>query len=90
MSKPNQNGLKIVVILFLVLVLALFHYLTGIEQSPYYGFYCRLYYLPIVLAGLWFCLRGGLLVAVLVSILFAPHIFFNWGQFDVIPLEYYF
>ena len=90
MIKSNQKWLKIVVILFLVLVLALFHYLTGIEQSPYYGFYCRLYYLPIVLAGLWFCLRGGVLVAALVSILFAPHIFFNWGQFDVIPLEYYF
>ena len=90
MIKSNQKWLKIVVILFLVFVLALFHYLTGIEQSPYYGFYCRLYYLPIVLAGLWFCLRGGVLVAVLVSILFAPHIFFNWGQFDVIPLEYYF
>ncbi len=90
MIKSNQKWLKIVVILFLVFVLALFHYLTGIEQSPYYGFYCRLYYLPIVLAGLWFCLRGGVVVAVLVSILFAPHIFFNWGQFDVIPLEYYF
>jgi len=90
MIKSNQKWLKIVVIIFLVSVLALFHYLTGIEQSPYYGFYCRLYYLPIVLAGLWFCLRGGVLVAVLVSILFAPHIFFNWGQFDVIPLEYYF
>ena len=90
MSKPNQNWLKIAFILFLVTILALFHYLTGIEQSPYYGFYCRLYYLPIILAGLWFCLRGGVLVAALVSVLFAPHIFFNWGQFNVIPLEYYF
>ena len=89
MSKLNQSWLKIAVILFLVFVLALFHYLTGIEQSPYYGFYCRLYYLPIVLAGLWFCLRGGVLVAILVSVLFAPHIFFKWGQFDVIPLEHY-
>lgn len=89
MCKPNQKGLKIVVILFLVSVLALFHYLTGIEQSPYYGFYCRLYYLPIVLAGLWFCLRGGMAIALLVSVLFAPHIFFKWGQFDAVPLEQY-
>jgi len=90
MAKPNQNWVKIAAILFLVFVLALFHFLTGIENSPYYGFYCRLYYLPIVLAGLWFCLRGGVLVAVLVSILFAPHLFFKWGQFDVVPIEHYF
>jgi signal transduction histidine kinase len=89
MAKPNQNWVKIAVILLLVFVLALFHFLTGIEKSPYYGFYCRLYYLPIVLAGLWFCLRGGVLVAVLVSVLFAPHIFFKWGQVDIIPLEHY-
>ena len=89
MAKPNQNWLKIAVILFLVFVLALFHYLTGIERSPYYGFYCRLYYLPIVLAGLWFCLRGGMTIALLVSVLFAPHIFFKWGQFDIVPFEHY-
>ncbi|MCD6186729.1 MAG: sensor histidine kinase [Desulfuromusa sp.] len=89
MQTANKDRLKIVVILLFVVVLAFFHYLTGIQHSPYYGFYCRLYYLPIVLAGLWFCLRGGIAVALLVSIIFAPHIFFKWGQFEVIPLEHY-
>ncbi|MFK5925620.1 MAG: ATP-binding protein [Desulfuromusa sp.] len=89
MGKTNQNWLKITVILLLVFILALFHYLTGIERSPYYGFYCRLYYLPIVLGGLWFCLRGGIATALLVSVLFAPHVFFKWGQTEVIPLEHY-
>jgi len=89
MRKTNQDRMKIAVILIFVLVLAFFHYLTGIQHSPYYGFYCRLYYLPIVLAGLWFCLRGGVATALLVSVLFAPHVFFKWGEFDVIPLEHY-
>ncbi|MCD6580575.1 MAG: sensor histidine kinase [Desulfuromusa sp.] len=89
MGNPNKNRLKVVVILLFVFMLAFFHYLTGIQNTPYYGFYCRLYYLPIVLAGLWFSLRGGIVVAVLVSLLFAPHIFFKWGRIDVIPLEHY-
>ncbi len=89
MRHPNRDRLKVVIILLFVFVLAFFHYLTGIENTPYYGFYCRLYYLPIVLAGLWFCLRGGIAVAVLVSFLFAPHILLNFGQPEVIPLEHY-
>ncbi len=89
MQKLNNDRLKIAVILLFVFVLAFFHYLTGIQHSPYYGFYCRLYYLPIVLAGLWFCLRGGVATALLVSVIFAPHVFFKWGPSEVIPLEHY-
>ena len=89
MMNPNRDRSKVAIILLFVFVLAFFHYLTGIENTPYYGFYCRLYYLPIVLAGLWFCLRGGIAVAVLVSFLFAPHILLNFGQPEVIPLEHY-
>jgi len=89
MMNFNNDKLKVAIILLVVFVLAFFHYLTGIQHTPYYGFYCRLYYLPIVLAGLWFCLRGGIAVALLVSVLFAPHIFFKWGDVDVIPLQHY-
>lgn len=89
MMDSKNDKLKVAFILLVVFVLAFFHYLTGIQHTPYYGFYCRLYYFPIVLAGLWFCLRGGIAVALLVSVLFAPHIFFKWGNVDVIPLQHY-
>ncbi|MDX2495155.1 MAG: ATP-binding protein [Desulfuromusa sp.] len=89
MINPNKDKLKIAIIVLFVFVLAFFHYLTGVQRTPYYGFYCRLYYLPIVLAGLWFCLRGGVATALLVSVLFAPHVFFKWGQVEIIPLEHY-
>lgn len=89
MNGSKSDRVKIATILFLVFALAFFHFMTGIEQSPYYGFYCRLYYLPIVLAGLWFCLRGGIIVSILVTILFAPHLFFQWGGANSIPFEHY-
>ena len=89
MNATNKDRMKIAVILLFVFLLAFFHYLTGVQKTPYYGFYCRLYYLPIILAGLWFCLRGGIATALLVSVLFAPHIFFKWGQVEIIPLEHY-
>ncbi|MEA3361832.1 MAG: ATP-binding protein [Thermodesulfobacteriota bacterium] len=89
MINPKKDKLKIAIIVLFVFVLAFFHYLTGVQRTPYYGFYCRLYYLPIVLAGLWFCLRGGVATALLVSVIFAPHVFFKWGQVEIIPLEHY-
>jgi signal transduction histidine kinase len=35
---------------------------------------------PIVLGGLWFALRGGLGTAISASILYAPHVVFQWGH----------
>lgn len=70
---------KITVLLALVAGIAILHYLTGAEASPYYDLICRLYYLPIVLGGVWFCLAGGVGIALLVSVIFAPHLMFQWG-----------
>ena len=38
----------------------------------------RSYYLPIVLAGLWFGARGGLVTAAVVSVVFFPHALHGW------------
>lgn len=72
--------LKLATLVTLVVGVALLHYLTGAEESPYYELICRLYYLPIVLGGVWFCLPGGVGVALLVSVVFAPHLMFQWGS----------
>jgi signal transduction histidine kinase len=47
----------------------------------------RLYYIPIILAAFWFGLRGGLLSAIVVSILYAPHILFQWGAHHPLEME---
>ena len=51
--------------------------------------YRRLYYVPIVLGGLWFNLRGGIGTAVAVSLLFLPHVLFQWGHHPVSQPEQY-
>lgn len=62
---------------FAVLVLAtavpiVAHYLTGPEASEMHDLYRRLCYVPIVLAGLWFGVVGGLLAAGAVAVLYFP------------------
>ncbi len=65
------------------------HYLTATEHSDSHGIYRRLYYVPIVLGGIWFYLRGGVGIALLVSVLYAPHVLFQWGHLPAIHIEQY-
>jgi signal transduction histidine kinase len=75
---PNARRLA-----FLVAAVALVsagHYLTGLHLHHAHDIYRRLYYLPIILAGIWYGLRGGLLTAGLVSLVFLPHVLFQWHE----------
>ena len=55
----KRTLVRIGVLAALILGITALHYFTGTDQHYYHDIYRRLYYLPIVLAGLWFALRGG-------------------------------
>ncbi len=78
---------KLAFILLMVAVITSLHYLTGTEHTSSHGIYRRLYYLPLVLGGIWFGLRGGIGIALLVSFLYAPHVLIQWGNLHQIHLE---
>ena len=86
MAKPIPRLVALALMIGLVTAL---HYLTATQHSQYHDIYRRLYYLPIVLGGLWFSLRGGVGTALLVSVLYAPHILFQWGHLPSSHLEQY-
>ena len=71
---------RMCIIIGLVLFVTHFHYSTTTQYFQYHDIYRRLYYLPIILGGIWFRTRGGFVTAVLVSLLYAPHVFFQWGN----------
>jgi signal transduction histidine kinase len=77
------------VLLLLIGIVTALHYLTATTHSQYHDIYRRLYYLPIVWGGLWFSLRGGVGAALLVSVLYAPHVLFQWGHLPASQLEQY-
>jgi len=84
---PNKRRL-LVIVLFVFLITVL-HYSTTVYASYYHDIYRRLYYIPIVLGGLWFGLRGGLGTALAVSLIYAPHVLFQWRSHTALPLEQY-
>lgn len=69
--------------------ISLLHYLTPLHFHYLHDIFQRLYYLPIILAGVWFGMRGGLLCSIMVSIAYAPHILFQWGGQLTMEMEKY-
>jgi signal transduction histidine kinase len=72
-------GIRILILGAFITGISMFHYLTPLHVAYLHDIFQRLYYLPIILAALWFGLRGGLLCSVIVSLVYAPHILFQWG-----------
>jgi len=57
-----------------VIVLSVWHYASPTHDPFWHDLFRRLYYLPIILAGFRFGLRGGLISSIAVSLLFLPHV----------------
>ena len=80
---------RISLLAFSILGISLLHYFTPLKLHFLHDIFQRLYYLPIILAAIWFGFRGGLICSLLVSILYAPHILFQWGGHLMMEMEKY-
>ncbi len=76
-----MNRYRISIIAILVVGISLVHYLLELKYHHYHILYRELSYLPVILAGLWFGLRGGLTTSIGVTICFLPFIFLTWDGF---------
>ncbi|MBW2504072.1 MAG: sensor histidine kinase [Deltaproteobacteria bacterium] len=81
--------LRLATIIILILTITALHYLTDTHHDKAHDVYRRLYYIPIVLGGFWFTLRGGLGTALVATILYVPHVVFQWGNNPSMELEQY-
>lgn len=89
-STPERGTLlRILVIVGMLVLISVLHYTTALQREHVHDIYRRLYYVPIVLGGLWFTLRGGLVTALSASLLFLPHVVFQWGHYPVSQPEQY-
>ncbi len=58
------------------------HYLTGHDLHYLHDIFRRLYYIPIVLAGFLFGLRGAVITSLVVSVVYVPHAFTTFVVMD--------
>ncbi len=93
MSTPTDKQRKshlyfrLSLIVALILFITVLHYFTGTEHSQNHGIYRRLYYVPIILSGFWFGIRGGLISSLIVSVIYTPHILIQWEHNAPIRVE---
>ncbi len=74
---PYRRG----IIVFLIVVISLAHYLTGDDLVYLHVIYREMYFLPVVLAGFWFGLRGGLVASLAVTAAYLPFVFQRADRF---------
>ncbi|GAB4310597.1 MAG: ATP-binding protein [Candidatus Sumerlaeia bacterium] len=69
---------SIAIIAGLVGFTTLLHYVTDPHASAAHDIYQRIYYLPVILAGLWFGVRGGVITALCITAVYLPHAIHGW------------
>jgi two-component system sensor histidine kinase HydH len=85
----KSSSLRIAIIASSIIGISLLHYLTPLHLHYLHDIFQRFYYIPIILAALWFGFRGGLGCAIVVSIVYTPHILFQWGGHISMEMEKY-
>jgi two-component system sensor histidine kinase HydH len=70
---------KIRVIVLSLAAISLSYYLTPLRLCLFQELFTRLYYIPIILGGLWFGVWGGLRVSLVVTLICLPHAFLAFG-----------
>lgn len=84
-----SGAVRISMLVAAIVGISLLHYLTPLHLPMLHDIFQRLYYLPIILAAFWFGLRGGIATSIVVSLLYVPHILFQWGDQPSLELEKY-
>ncbi len=69
---------QIAVIAAIAIAVTVAHYLVDPHAGAVHDLLQRLYYLPVILGGLWFGIRGGLITALAISIVYFPHAYHGW------------
>lgn len=75
MREKNVNRNYMIFIITSVMAITILHYVTAVTRWDIHEFLRRLYYIPIIVAAFKFRLKGGLITSIIVSLLYAPHLF---------------
>ncbi|NOX36745.1 MAG: sensor histidine kinase [Calditrichaeota bacterium] len=68
-----------VIILLLIALISFLHYSTPTNKWQFHIIYMQSYFIPILIGALQFGVKGGLGSAIVISLIYFPHIMLQWG-----------
>ena len=79
--QTNQKNtiVRWIIIISITVIISVLHYTTPTMKWQYHLIYMQSYFIPILIAAFQFGIKGGLLSALLVTILYLPHVMLQWG-----------
>jgi len=83
----NKSNIKILFIVILVGTISFLHYSTLHTQRYQHIVYRELYFLPLILGGFWFGLRGGLITSFSIIASYTPFVILRWNSFSPDDLD---
>lgn len=66
----------------LVLIITALHVITAREHQRVHIIYRELYFLPLILGGFWFGLRGALITSLTITAFYLPYTVYHWQKFS--------
>ena len=69
-----MNIKKIIALVGMVLIITVLHYSTAVYRGPLHILYRELYFIPIILAGLWGGKKSGLIMSIIITVIYLPHV----------------
>jgi putative nucleotidyltransferase with HDIG domain len=82
-SDVHKEQIRLAVIVLVIALIALGHWSTPVAPHWLLGFHVllrKMFLLPLLLAAVWYNLRGALLAALAVSLTYLPHVLIQWGS----------
>jgi len=78
-DNSSLNKKWIVIIGLMIIIISILHYSTPVHLHHLHELYRIFFYIPIILAAFKFQLRGGLIFAAIIIVVYYPHVAFQWG-----------
>ena len=85
----KNSPLKIGIIVLFVVVITILHFSTSVDRMYLHEIYQRGYYIPIILAGYWFEIAGGVITAIGLAALYLVHILRDWSHHPYYSFQQY-
>ena len=88
-AAPVRNWKALGLVVLGIAITSAGHYLTPASLRLWHSLFQRLYYLPVIYAGIAFGWMGGLIAGLVAAFLYVPHILTTWSHQHDYAIEQY-